>query len=81
MKRAAEMQNLRSAFAVSGCHVLANLPIHRRLQGVFDRKRTAFDEEIAIKRRKPGNARECLDKFAVGFGVNIGIRDLHLRGA
>src|SRR5213076_3439131 len=50
MKGAAEMQNLCAAFAVARCHVFAHLPVHRRLQTIFDRERAAFDEKITLER-------------------------------
>ena len=81
VKGVTEMQDLRPAFAASCRHVLAHLPVHRGLERVLDRKRAAFDEEIAVERRQAGDAREGLDKFGVVLRVDIGVRDLDLRGA
>src|SRR5438067_11578735 len=50
VKSPAEMQHLRAALAMAGSHVLANLPIHRRLQTILDCQRTALDEKITIQR-------------------------------
>ena len=75
---ASEMQNLGAAFAATGRHVFAHLPIHRRLQRVLDRERAAFDEEIALQRRQSGDAGESFDKSRVAFRINIRVRDLDL---
>ena len=78
VKGVAEMQNLRAALAAAGRHVLAHLPIHRRLQRVLDRERAAFDEEIALERRQSGDTRESFDKSRVAFRINVRVRDLDL---
>ena len=80
MKSVAEMKDLRAAFAFSGSHIFAHLPIHRRLQTILDRERAAFDEEVTRERRKRRDAGEGFDKFCVGLRVNIRVRDLHCRG-
>src|SRR5947209_13091271 len=75
------MQDLSPALAATRGHVLAHLPIHRRLQAVLDRERAAFDEEIAIERGITGNAHESLDELRVLLRVDIGVRDLCFRRA
>src|SRR5262249_46811739 len=44
MECATEMQNLRAALAMASSHVLSDLPIHRCLQTILHRKRTALDK-------------------------------------
>src|SRR5438552_6688254 len=79
MKGAAEMQNLCAAFAVARCHVFAHLPVHRRLQTIFDRERAAFDEKITLERRQTNHALECRHKFSVVLRVNIRVGDFDFR--
>ena len=78
MERLAEMQNLGSAFAAAGGHVLAHFPIHRGLERVLDRERAAFDQEHALERRHPDHAPVGVEKTGVAFRINVGICDLDL---
>ena len=75
------MQNLRAAFAATSRHVFAHLPIHRRLERVFDCGRAAFNEEIFVERRQSGDARERFHKFRVGRRIDIRVRHLRFRRA
>ena len=62
---------------MTGRDVLANFPIHRRFQTIFDRKRAAFDKEIAFQRAQTDHALERFHKFGVAFRINIRVRDFH----
>ena len=75
MKGVPEMQNLRAAFAITCGQVFAHLPIHCRLQTIFDRKRAALDKKITIERRQTDDVLERLHKFRVVLRVNIRVRD------
>ena len=79
VKRVSKMQNLRAALPMTGRHVLANFPIHRRFQTIFDRKRAAFDKQIAFQRAQTDHALERFHKFGVAFRVNIRVRDFDFR--
>ena len=79
MKGVAEMQNLRAAFAMTRGHVLAHLPIHRRLQTILDCERAALDEEIAFQRRQTDDALKGFHKFRVSLRINIRVRDFDFR--
>ncbi len=46
---------------------------------VFNRKRTAFDEEVTLERFHSCDTLKSLDKTRVTFRINIRIRDLDLR--
>ena len=72
------MQNLRAPFAPPCRHVFAHLPIHRRLQTIFDRERASFDKEVTFERGQTGNPAKCFDKTCVPLRVNIRVRDLDL---
>ena len=45
-----EMHALRAFFTLTGCKVLAHLPVHGRLQGVLHTQSAAFDERNTIMR-------------------------------
>ncbi len=75
-----EVQDVRAALAAAGRQVLAHLPVHRGLQGVFHRQRAAIDEKPPLHRRQRGHARERVDKFRVQRGVDIGVRHLGAGG-
>ena len=73
------MQNLSAAFAVTRRHVFAHLPIHRRLQTIFDCQRAALDKKIALQRRQTDYAFEGLHKFRVSLRINIRVGDFDFR--
>ena len=79
VKRLAEMQNFRAAFAAPRGQVLPDLPIHGGLERVFNGEGAALDEEVALERRQTRDAHERLHKFRVGGRVNVGVRDFDLR--
>src|ERR1700730_7551482 len=77
MESVTEMQYLGAALAMTGDHVLAHFPIHRRLLTIFDGERAAFDEQIALERRQAHYARKRVDKFRVDFRIKNRVRDVY----
>jgi len=75
------MQNLRAAFTMTGGHVLADLPVHGRLQTIFDRKRASFDKQITLQRRQADHALERPHELRVAFRVNVRVRDFDFSSA
>ena len=78
VERMFEMDDLRATFAMTGSDVLANLPIHRSLEGVLDRERAAINEKVAGQFRQRDDARERFDERGKLRRVHIRIGNLHL---
>src|SRR3954451_24562530 len=78
MKRMTEMQHLRPAFAATRGHVLADLPVHCRLQRVFDGERAAFDKQVTIQWRETDYSRKGVYELRIRLRIHIGVGDLDL---
>ena len=79
MKGATEVQNLRTAFAMTRRHVFAHLPIHRRLQAILDCQRAALDEKIMFQRPQTDDALEGFYKLRISLRINIRVGDFDFR--
>ena len=77
MKGPLEVKNLRPARASPGGKVFADLPVHRRFEGVFNGESTAFDKEVALERWQPHHPVEGVHKR--GIGNRIYVRVGHFR--
>src|SRR5207248_11570859 len=64
------MQNLGAALAAARRHVLAYLPIHRRLQTILDCHCATLDEKITLQRGQTEHAPKGLPKLRAVFRVN-----------
>src|SRR5437867_7332350 len=78
VKGAAEMQSLGAALAAARRHVLAYLPIHRRLQTILDCHCATLDEKITLQRGQTEHAPKGLHKLRVVFRVNVRFGDSDL---
>src|SRR5436853_1573104 len=72
------MQNLGAAITAARSHVLASLPIHRRLQTTLDCHCATLDEKITLQRGQTEHAPKGLHKLRVVFRVNVRVGDFDL---